>query len=616
MLATPCKKLLCIKLFIILAILLEMVLPISSFSKETSRSLYPDTLNIFWNESKPFVFKSDNDKMRGIEVEIMELFVAFLEKEKKNRITLNWIEEKNFESVLKAVCNSKKLNALGASAISITNERKNKFDFGKPYMNDISVLICNSDVPKINSEKEFDKISKNLKAITIKGTTYETDLIELKLKRGIDFETFIISSNENILKNVEKTKSSFGFIDLPIYLMYFNQNPSIKIQRLNLFAKKREGYSIIFSKNNPWKKFYDEFMNSNFLNNEIDKITNKYFNLTLYKFIDSLAIETKEYENYLLTKEKEIQTNNINLKEVLIKEQKTIKSYLILFLSILSLLCLVIFFLFRKTKKNHLNLSIQKQKIEQQQIDIEEQNVQLEKRNSRLLVLNEEKNSLIKILAHDLRTPLNQISGLAKLLSMDQKILDDEGKEMIELIKGSSERLSKMINTILDIDAIESGKSKTFLEKLELTSLMKFIIKNFSLQAKEKNIELKFSSNREQIFVNADYLMLLEVIENLISNALKFSNKNSSVDISVSENLSGVLISIKDYGQGLNTDELQLLFVKFQTLSSKPTNGESSTGLGLSIVKKYVSEMDGTVWCVSEKGKGSTFFVSFNLYQA
>ncbi|MFZ6002154.1 MAG: sensor histidine kinase, partial [Bacteroidota bacterium] len=109
--------------------------------------------------------------------------------------------------------------------------------------------------------------------------------------------------------------------------------------------------------------------------------------------------------------------------------------------------------------------------------------------------------------------------------------------------------------------------------------------------------------------VFGDSLFLIQVFENLISNALKFSEKGKQVEVEISSSDSQVRVVVKDQGPGLTAEDQALLFKKFQRLSTHPTDGEKSTGLGLSIVKKYVELMGGRVWCESEQGHGASFIV-------
>ena len=132
---------------------------------------------------------------------------------------------------------------------------------------------------------------------------------------------------------------------------------------------------------------------------------------------------------------------------------------------------------------------------------------------------------------------------------------------------------------------------------------------NMSLRLKRRRSLYIWVPKKESISVQADKGFLIQIIENLVSNAVKFSPPNTKVEIEVSGN-QNVLISVKDEGPGITKEDQTKLFGKYNILSAKPTGGEPSTGLGLSIVKKYIEEMGGKVWCESQIGKGATFYVS------
>jgi len=585
----------------------------SDFVNAQNRKENFETLEISWNESKPFVFKENNEDLKGIEVEIINGFKEFYQKKYKKKLKIYWKNKKYFSDILTTMSGTNSNNKIGASAFSITEDREKLFSFCKPYMSDIEVMVSNANLPVVDNLEEFDKVFKNCIAYSINKTTYEANLLKLKSERRTNFSVVDLGSSENILKNVEQTKNSFGFIALPIYLMNYSQNPTFEVRRQNLFVVKRKGYSFLFQKNSSWIKYFDEYISTNDFKQKIDSITQKYFDLKMYHFIDSLSAENENIENRLLNKELQIQNKDILTKQKKIEEKIKTNLILIFLISFLCLIIFLIYVLFRNSKRNHEAISFQKTQIEQQQKAINEQNILLEKRNKRLLKLNDEKNNLISIVAHDIRTPLNQILGLTELLQQSENKFDAEQNEMLLQIKKSTERLSKMTNNILDIEAIEAGKSNIILEKVDLDLLIKEVLANFRIQAEKKQIQISLLSNTSSKIIFVDFLLTIEIVENLISNALKFSPRNSVITISLEKTNTEALIKISDKGEGLSKEDLELLFKKFQKLSTIPTDGETSIGLGLSIVFKYVQQLNGKVWCESEKGKGSAFFVSFPL---
>jgi len=135
------------------------------------------------------------------------------------------------------------------------------------------------------------------------------------------------------------------------------------------------------------------------------------------------------------------------------------------------------------------------------------------------------------------------------------------------------------------------------------------IVDDFQPAAAGKNIQLHFETPDKHVYLVSDKQLVSRICENLFSNAIKYSPPNKNVWISLSATNDAVNIQVKDEGIGISKDEMPNLFSKYSKISSKPTAGEASTGLGLSIVKRIVDELNGSVFCESEPGKGSLFTV-------
>lgn len=243
--------------------------------------------------------------------------------------------------------------------------------------------------------------------------------------------------------------------------------------------------------------------------------------------------------------------------------------------------------------------------------EVHKQKEEILSKNEELISLNNEKNNLIGVVAHDLKSPLNQIKGLISIIKLKAENFDTDSLTLIEIIENSATRLSGMINKILDVEAIESKKLNIKIEKVNLSTLLKEICKSFELMAEEKNIEIHTEIGRKSFYAELDKGYTTQIFENLISNALKFSPRRSSIYIKLDKVEKHVACEIIDEGPGISDADKKKLFLKYQKLSAKPTGNEGSTGLGLSIVKKYVEAMNGKIWCESEPGKGARFFVSF-----
>lgn len=236
---------------------------------------------------------------------------------------------------------------------------------------------------------------------------------------------------------------------------------------------------------------------------------------------------------------------------------------------------------------------------------------ELEKNNRTLRMLNEQKNQFLGMAAHDLRNPLTVISGFASyLLNMSKENFDeDRTKQMIKHILDSSNFMLKIIDDLLDISIIESGTLSLNLASTDLEELIQKNMILFESLAQKKNIKVVFNSVPTPK-VNCDSNKILQVINNLFTNATKFSKPNDVITITKTPLDKEVIISIKDLGVGMSEEMLKNLFQPFTKTKTLGTAGEKGSGLGLAIVHKIVTEHGGKIWVESEANKGTTFYIA------
>lgn len=242
---------------------------------------------------------------------------------------------------------------------------------------------------------------------------------------------------------------------------------------------------------------------------------------------------------------------------------------------------------------------------------------ELLKKNTELEKLNDEKNRFLGMAAHDLRNPLHAIQMYSEfLISEAAADLSEEHLQFVEVIHSSSQFMLQLVNDLLDVAKIESGKLELELAPADLVALIEKNVAMNNLLASRKNINVMFEVDGLIPTVLVDSAKVEQTLNNLISNAVKFSNSGSQVDVKLRMDGSDILISVKDRGQGIPAQDIGKLFQPFQRTSVKSTAGESSTGLGLAIVKKIVTGHDGRVWVESEHSKGSTFYISLPARQS
>lgn len=233
---------------------------------------------------------------------------------------------------------------------------------------------------------------------------------------------------------------------------------------------------------------------------------------------------------------------------------------------------------------------------------------ELELRNERLRELYEVRNEFLGIAVHDLRNPLASISMLA---SMVQKgtlgDITEEQREAITWIITSADYMLRLVNDLLDVSSIEAGKLSLHIETMDLSAFLQEIVAFHRPHCQAKGIELRLAlPGGGPVEAALDGQRFRQVIDNLVSNATKFSEAGARVDVSLLVGDGTVAISVADTGPGIPANELDTLFEPFSRTSVTPTGGERSTGLGLAICRKVVEAHGGEISVASELGRGTT----------
>jgi signal transduction histidine kinase len=224
-----------------------------------------------------------------------------------------------------------------------------------------------------------------------------------------------------------------------------------------------------------------------------------------------------------------------------------------------------------------------------------------------LIDLDRLKNRFIRIVAHDLSGPLNAIRGLSDiLLTSGPGPLNEEQREYIETINSTSDGILSLVNELLDVSLIESGRLHLQIERGSLEKLIRERIQIHKLLAEGKAItlEAEYAELPDQSF---DHNKIAQVIDNLLGNAIKFAPHDSRIFVSLNRKEGSALISVRDEGPGIHEQDQSIIFNEFEKLKAKPTGGEKCTGLGLAIAKKIVEAHHGTLRVESRAGSGSTF---------
>jgi len=236
----------------------------------------------------------------------------------------------------------------------------------------------------------------------------------------------------------------------------------------------------------------------------------------------------------------------------------------------------------------------------------------LETSNAELLRLNQEKNEFLGIAAHDLKNPLTVVIGTASLL----KVVRDESKkeQLIGNIVNAGTRMLHLIKNLLDVNAIEQGRFTSNLERCELPALLRECLENNSPSATRKEIQIKLETTAD-CSAKADRAATMQILDNLLSNAVKYSPHKTTVHLQAIVAGNVARVTVRDEGPGISAEDHAKMFGKFTRLTARPTGGESSNGLGLSIVKRLAEAMSGTVRCESRLGEGASFILELPAWQ-
>lgn len=225
---------------------------------------------------------------------------------------------------------------------------------------------------------------------------------------------------------------------------------------------------------------------------------------------------------------------------------------------------------------------------------------------------NEFKKEVLNMIAHDLRTPIGSIIGFSEeLKEMNQ---DVQSLEFFKYINTSARQINELVNELLKSVVNDSTQFELNITSFKVNELIESVIFSLRKSLSSKEQRVVFNSLSEPVEIEADKIKIKEVIENLLTNAIKYSGFSCTTTITLEEQGPIIYIVVVDEGQGLSEKDLKKIFGKFQRLSAKPTNGESSTGLGLYLVKQIIDQHGGSIIVTSKIGSGTTFKITLPKY--
>ncbi|MEG4069313.1 ATP-binding protein [Microcoleus sp. Pol11C2] len=263
-------------------------------------------------------------------------------------------------------------------------------------------------------------------------------------------------------------------------------------------------------------------------------------------------------------------------------------------------------------KKQEQLLDLQNELLIRQQEELENQGRRIQQQKLQLLEAAKFKSQFLGIMSHELRTPMNSIIGFSQLLLRQHKqLLSAQQTEMVGRILHNGKNLLLLINDILDLSKIESGRTELKIEKFHLANLVMDVALEFGNQATDKNVAMSVSVCLQDQFIVNDKLRLRQILVNLVSNAVKFTHEGS-IYIEVRElNCDRLIITVRDTGIGICEKDLPHIFDKFHQGDQSTTRQYPGTGLGLAISASLVKMIEGTITAESQPNKGSIFRMEF-----
>jgi len=238
--------------------------------------------------------------------------------------------------------------------------------------------------------------------------------------------------------------------------------------------------------------------------------------------------------------------------------------------------------------------------------ELERSNDYLQNANKKLKELDRLKNDFVSMVSHELKTPLTAMKTSSEFLR-ESECNRDIKEEMLDLIIRNIDRQARMVDDLLDISRIESGKMKFIPEDVNIKEIIEIALHNVQKHAKDKSINIMVNCPEDVAVIRTDKDKLIRVFVNLLTNAIKFTPEEGEVTIIVEDHENHLQTSIKDNGIGISREKRDKIFDKFYQVDSTATRKAGGTGLGLAIIKGIIDGQGGNIYLESETGKGSTF---------
>lgn len=471
--------------------------------------------------------------------------------------------------------------------------------YEKLGMYDSSIYFYRKGINYIESQNDKDKITDKRKNLSL-GIYYGN--LGGSFLYNQQYDSALLYLNKSILLN---DNEGFDLIDvqtayLKLAQLYLLKNkPAIARQILDK-TKKNVTTHEYFVNSSTRSKWY--LLNFNYFIriNNLEKAVEAY--QLYYHIQDSINATTNSINSFNVSKEVERIKEDNKSKEI--EKSNEIKSiYIIVFSVALVSLTIIILLILRYNKQ-----------AKKRSRDTKLHNIQLQSTLEQLQISNKNYARVMKVMAHDLRSPFSGIIGITDLLLTDENITEQERNEMLELMQTSANNSLTMIGELLQ-SSTSFEQKEIIKQPLDLIVLLKQCTDLLKFKAAEKQQTIHFYSTAPSIQIKADSEKLWRLFSNLIANAIKFSDTKKTIYVYVEKFVSEVIVSVQDEGIGIPEKFKDKVFDMFTEAKRKGTAGEQPFGIGLSICKQIVEAHNGKIWFISNEPHGTTFYVALPLEQ-
>lgn len=447
---------------------------------------------------------------------------------------------------------------------------------------------------KEDYERGIKLIRGNLSLVYAARQRYQEAITEQK-----QVYNYFVSTNQRIYEVISLAELANMYKEFKKYdsSVYYGYKGIALAKELNSLADLRRIYQVMSRSYRELNRFDSAYKYS-----ELDHSTHsQYLNEQSAQQIQLLKEQFRD-------EQKQARIDFLSDQNKL-QDKLVTQSRLFALLSIVGFLITLI--LFFQLRKRNLLITQQREDIYLKNEELINSSSEVRKQAAKLQRINVDMQNLITIVAHDLKSPFNKIKGLVELIPLVGPV-NGEQKELYKRLDSVIDSGRKLIRELNYLHEVEQAQLQP--EKLEMNQYLHEVLAEFQQTANKKHIRINLEKTID-CSVEIDEGCLKRILDNLISNAIKFSEKRTNIWIKLSRDDDHFTVEVKDEGPGMTDEDKKLLFKRFQKLSARPTGDELSTGLGLSIVKDLVMKLNGKIEVESTPGKGSSFFVKLPMQQ-